>query len=138
MGATPNPPPTRTTVPSSLRMWLGSPRGPKKSRRVSPSRNVIISKVVLPTAWITTVTVPWSALKSAKVTGTRRSRHVVRLYVPEECRRTKLFSTSDEKHHTPWKQHSIKNWGKILFLSCLGGASSARLGKLKLTPRDRK
>jgi hypothetical protein len=38
-----------------------------------------------------------------EVTGTRRSRHVGRLYVPEEGCRTKLLSTSDEKHHTPWK-----------------------------------
>src|ERR1039458_9908167 len=71
MGATPSPPPTSTTVPSSLRIWLGKPRGPMKSRIVSPSRNANISKVVLPTAWTTTVTVPDPALKSATVSGIR-------------------------------------------------------------------
>ena len=36
-----------------------------------------------------------------EVSGTRRTRHVGRFNVPEEGRRTKLLSTSDEKHHTP-------------------------------------
>jgi hypothetical protein len=71
MGATPSPPPTSTTVPSSFRMWLGNPSGPMKSRIASPSCNPIISNVVLPTAWITTVTVPARALKSATVSGIR-------------------------------------------------------------------
>src|ERR1017187_1729037 len=71
MGATPSPPPTSTTVPSSLRIWLGRPHGPMKSRIGSTPRKVIISKVVLPTAWITTVTVPRSTLKSATVNGIR-------------------------------------------------------------------
>src|ERR1017187_1783100 len=78
MGATPSPPPTSTTVPSSLRIWLGRPNGPMKSRIVSPSRKVIISKVVLPTAWITTVTVPRSTLKSATVNGIRSPRSSMR------------------------------------------------------------
>src|ERR1019366_3438809 len=71
MGATPSPPPTSTTVPSSLRIWLGKPSGPMKSRMLSPSRNANISKVVLPTAWTTTVTVPLATLKSATVRGMR-------------------------------------------------------------------
>ena len=36
-----------------------------------------------------------------EVSGACRARHVGRLHVPEEGCRTKLFSTSDEKHHTP-------------------------------------
>ena len=71
MGATPSPPPTSTTVPSSLRMWLGKPSGPMKSRIVSPSRKANISNVVLPTACTTTVTVPLATLKSATVSGIR-------------------------------------------------------------------
>ena len=106
-----------TTVPSSLRMWLGSPSGPMKSRMASPSRSAIISKVVFPTAWITTVTVPRSGVEIGygqrnalavlvdashdEVPGTRRARHIRRFHVPEEGRRTELFPTSDEKHHTP-------------------------------------
>ncbi len=43
-----------------------------------------------------------------KVPGTRRPRHIRRLYVPEESCRTKLFPTTDEKHHTPWNEHHIK------------------------------
>ena len=36
-----------------------------------------------------------------EVSGTCRPRHIRRFHVPEEGRRTKLFPTSDEKHHTP-------------------------------------
>src|ERR1017187_3964961 len=179
MGATPSPPPTSTTVPSSLRMWLGKPSGPMKSRMVSPSRKANISNVVLPTAWMTTVTVPLATLKSAtvsgmrspcssmqiedgiplaqgqhfergfphrlddygdravghieighgqrdafpmlvdashhKVSGTCCSRHIRRFHVPEEGRRTELYSTADEKHHTPWKAYGSKIQGKGSF-----------------------
>src|ERR1035438_371806 len=128
MGATPRPPPTSTTVPSSLRMWLGKPSGPMKSRIVSPSRSANISKVVLPTAWTPTLTGPAPPLdhhrdrpgprveicngqrdpfpmlvnaSHDKVSGTRRSRHIGRFHVPEEGCWTKLYPTTDEKHHTP-------------------------------------
>ena len=59
-GATPRPPPTRRTCPT-FPTWLSSPSGPTKSANVSPSLYArIISRVVLPSAWTTTVTVPHS------------------------------------------------------------------------------
>ena len=42
-------------------MSLGRPSGPMKSSTYSPCCSSIISWVVLPTAWITTVTVPAAA-----------------------------------------------------------------------------
>jgi len=57
-GATPRPPPTSTTWPTFSTCW-GRPRGPTKSEKVSPSAYLaIISRVVLPSAWITIVIVP--------------------------------------------------------------------------------
>jgi hypothetical protein len=100
----------------SLRMWLGSPERPDEIEEVSPSRSVIISKVVLPTAWMTTVTVPRAASKSATVSGMRSPCSSMRAmmkwpgraaratsgaaYFPEKGRRTELLPTSDEKHYT--------------------------------------
>ena len=60
IGATPRPPPTRTTCPT-FPTWLSSPSGPTKSEKESPSlKSRIISFVVLPRAWMTMVTVPHS------------------------------------------------------------------------------
>ena len=59
-GATPRPPPTRTTWPT-FPTWLSRPSGPTKSEKLSPYLNSrIISFVVFPRAWTTTVTVPQS------------------------------------------------------------------------------
>jgi hypothetical protein len=52
-----------------------------------------------------------------EVSGTCRARHIGRFHVPEEGRRTELLSTSDEKHHTPWKNMVAEIRYKILFLS---------------------
>ena len=90
-----------------------------KSRMASPSRSAIISKVVLPTAWMTTVTVPRVAVEIGdgerdafavlidaghdEVAGAGGARHVRRMHLPEEGCRTELFSVFDEKHNTSWK-----------------------------------
>ena len=53
-------------------MWLGTPIGPTSAYSVLPTwQSRCISCVVLPTAWITRVTVPFSASKSASVNGMR-------------------------------------------------------------------
>ena len=53
-------------------MWLGMPIGPTIAKSESPTlQPACISLVVLPTAWITSVMVPRSRLKSAMVSGMR-------------------------------------------------------------------
>src|ERR1017187_7381311 len=131
MGATPSPPPTRTTVPSSLRMWLGRPRGAMKSRMGLPSRKGHIfnrgfahslddygDRAVGPIEIGHGQRDAFPMLVDAshhKVSGTCCSRHIRRFHVPEEGRRTKLYSTADEKHHTPWKAYGSKIQGKGSF-----------------------
>ena len=53
-------------------MWLGMPIGPTSAESRVPTRQSrCISRVVLPTAWITSVIVPLSRSKSAMVRGMR-------------------------------------------------------------------
>ena len=53
-------------------MWLGMPIGPTIAYSRVPTRQLCcISRVVLPTAWITSVIVPRSRSKSAIVSGIR-------------------------------------------------------------------
>ena len=53
-------------------MWLGMPIGPTTANRLVPTwQFCCISRVVLPTAWITSVIVPCSGSKSASVSGMR-------------------------------------------------------------------
>ena len=53
-------------------MWLGMPIGPTTANRLVPTwQFCCISRVVLPTAWITSVMVPASGSKSASVSGMR-------------------------------------------------------------------
>ena len=53
-------------------MWLGMPIGPTTACRNVPTRQFCcISRVVLPTAWITRVIVPFAGSKSASVSGMR-------------------------------------------------------------------
>ena len=67
-------------VADLARRAAACPSGPTKSSNVSPSwYAVIISRVVLPSAWMTIVTVPQSRSKSATVSGMRS---------PPSCRRT--------------------------------------------------
>ena len=59
-GATPSPPPTSTTCPTLL-TCCASPSGPTKSANVSPDwKWSRMCSVVLPSAWITSVTTPLS------------------------------------------------------------------------------
>src|ERR1017187_8173915 len=131
MGATPSPPPTRTTVPSSLRIWLRRPSGPPKTRVGFPSGRANNfqggfahrlddhgDRAVLRVEIGHGERDPFAMLVDAshhKVSGTCCARHIRRFHVPKEGRRTELYSTADEKHHTPWKEHGSKNQEKRVF-----------------------
>ena len=70
IGATPMPPPTQTTVPF-FSMWVGWPKGPRKTGRASPSCIIAKRLVEAPTAWKIIRTAPFSGSASAMVSGMR-------------------------------------------------------------------
>ena len=81
IGAAPMPPATHATVPRKSSglpgtpMCVGLPRGPATLAKESPSANAsVISIVVLPTAWTTSVIVPARRSTSAIVSGIRSDR----------------------------------------------------------------
>src|ERR1035441_130372 len=63
-----------------------------------------------------------------KVSGTRRPRHIRRFHVPEEGCRTKLYPTTDEKHHTPWKEHGSRIQEKRVFR--VGGGARVKASRM--------